>query len=55
MRNPTLGSVLGPPDYTLWTIEELWALAAQLRISGARLKTRRELVELFAASGPKGR
>lgn len=55
MRNPALGSAFGPPDYTLWTIEELWALAAQLRISGARAKTRRELVELFAAPGRKAR
>jgi hypothetical protein len=54
MRTRDLGAAGGPPDYTLWTIEELWALAAQLRIAGARAKTRRELVELFAGSGTRG-
>jgi hypothetical protein len=39
-------------DYTQWTIEELWQLASQLRVTGARSKSRRELIELFAA--PKG-
>lgn len=36
------------PDYSLWSIEELWSLAAQLRVSGARTKSRRELIEFFA-------
>lgn len=38
-----------PTDYSQWSIEELWALATQLRVAGARSKSRRELVELFAA------
>ena len=54
MRSPALGPATARPDYTLWSIEELWALAAQLRISDARAKTRRELVELFGGLGPKG-
>ena len=36
------------PDYSLWSIEELWQLATQLRVAGARTKSRRELIELFA-------
>ena len=39
-------------DYSQWSIEELWQLAAQLRVAGARSKNRRELIDLFAA-GPK--
>ena len=35
-------------DYSTWSIEELWDLASQLRVSGARSKSRRELIELFA-------
>jgi hypothetical protein len=42
-----------PNDYSQWSIEELWQLAAQLRVSGARRKSRRELVELFAGSPKK--
>jgi hypothetical protein len=34
-------------DYTQWSIEELWQLASQLRVAGARNKTRRELIDLF--------
>lgn len=34
-------------DYSLWSIEELWHLAAQLRVSGARTKSRRELIDFF--------
>jgi hypothetical protein len=34
-------------DYTQWSIEELWQLASQLRVAGARSKTRRELIDLF--------
>jgi hypothetical protein len=37
-------------DYTQWSIEELWELASQLRVAGARSKSRRELIELFAAA-----
>jgi hypothetical protein len=37
-------------DYTQWSIEELWQLASQLRVSGARSKTRRELIDLFGAT-----
>jgi hypothetical protein len=37
-------------DYSLWSIEELWQLAAQLRVAGARSKNRRELIDLFAAA-----
>ncbi len=39
-------------DYTQWTIEELWQLASQLRVAGARSKTRRELIDLFGAPSP---
>ena len=35
-------------DYSQWTIEELWQLATQMRVSGARSMSRRELIELFA-------
>lgn len=37
-------------DYTQWSIEELWQLAAQMRLAGARSKSRRELIDLFAAA-----
>ena len=40
-------------DYSQWSIEELWQLAAQMRVSGARGMSRRELIELFAVV-PKG-
>ena len=39
-----------PIDYSQWSIEELMRLASQLRVSGAREKSRRELIDLFAAS-----
>jgi hypothetical protein len=42
-----------PADYSQWSIEELWQLASQLRVSGARNKSRRELIDLFGAQ-PKG-
>ena len=35
-------------DYSQWSIEELWELASQLRVTGARSKSRRELLDLFA-------
>jgi hypothetical protein len=38
-----------PQDYSQWSIEELWELASQLRVAGARHKSRRELIDLFAA------
>jgi hypothetical protein len=34
-------------DYTQWSIEELWELAAQMRLTGARTMSRRELIDLF--------
>ena len=37
-------------DYSQWSIEELWQLAAQMRVSGARSMSRRELIELFAVA-----
>jgi hypothetical protein len=37
-----------PPDYSQWSIEELWNLATQMRVAGARSMSRRELIELFA-------
>lgn len=40
-------------DYSQWSIEELWQLASQLRVTGARNKSRRELIDLFAAPSPK--
>jgi hypothetical protein len=39
-----------PTDYSQWSIEELWQLAAQMRVAGARRKSRRELIDLFAVS-----
>lgn len=36
-------------DYTQWSIEELWQLASQMRLTDARSKSRRELIDLFAA------
>jgi hypothetical protein len=46
-----------PPDYSQWSIEELWELASQLRVTGARNKSRRELLDLFAVppAVPKAR
>ena len=35
------------PDYSRWTYEELRQFALQLRVRDARVKSRRELVELF--------
>ncbi len=35
-------------DYTQWSIEELWQLASQMRVAGARTMSRRELIDLFA-------
>jgi len=40
-------------DYSQWSIEELWQLASQLRVAGARTKSRRELIDLFAVPPPK--
>ena len=37
-----------PTDYSQWSIEELWQFASQLRVAGARNKSRRELIDLFA-------
>lgn len=37
-------------NYSEWTFEELQALAIQLRIRDAELKTRSELIELLAGS-----
>jgi hypothetical protein len=39
-----------PIDYSQWSIEELMQLASQLRVSGARGKSRRELIDFFAVS-----
>ncbi len=36
-------------DYSQWSIEELWQLASQLRVAGARNKSRRELIDFFGA------
>jgi hypothetical protein len=38
-----------PADYSQWSIEELWQLASQLRVAGARNKSRRELIDFFGA------
>jgi len=35
-------------DYSQWSIEELWKLATQMRVAGARGMSRRELIDLFA-------
>lgn len=35
-------------DYSQWSIEELWTLATQMRVAGARSMSRRELIDLFA-------
>lgn len=45
---PTPRSGSARADYSQWSIEELWQLASQLRVTGARNKSRRELLELFA-------
>lgn len=37
-----------PTDYSQWSIEELWQFASQLRVAGARSKSRRELIDFFA-------
>ena len=37
-------------DYSQWSIEELWQLATQMRVTGARSMSRRELIELFAVA-----
>jgi hypothetical protein len=41
-------------DYSQWSIEELWQLASQLRVAGARSKNRAELIDLFAAPTSEG-
>jgi hypothetical protein len=41
-------------DYSQWSIEELWQLASQLRVAGARSKSRAELIDLFATPASKG-
>jgi hypothetical protein len=48
MYAPSAGSASRAPDYSQWSIEELWKLATQLRIANARRKSRRELIDLFA-------
>jgi len=35
-------------NYSQWSIKELWQLATQMRVTGARSMSRRELIELFA-------
>ena len=40
-------------DYSQWSIEELWQLASQMRVTGARSKSRRELIDLFAVPAPR--
>ena len=42
-----------PTDYSQWSIEELWQFASQLRVTGARSKSRRELIDMFAVPSPK--
>lgn len=42
-------------DYSQWSIEELWQLASQLRVAGARNKSRRELLDLFTPQNPAAR
>ena len=42
-----------PMDYSQWSIEELWQFASQLRVAGARNKSRRELIDMFAVPSPK--
>ena len=44
----TLGTRTANADYSQWSIEELWQLAAQMRVTGARSMSRRELIDLFA-------
>ena len=44
---------LNHADYSQWSIEELWQLASQLRVTGARNKSRRELIDFFAVQAPK--
>jgi hypothetical protein len=40
-------------DYSQWSIEELWQLASQLRVTNARSKSRRELIDFFAVTPSK--
>ena len=49
MNHQSAHSSRVPQDYSQWSIEELWELASQLRVAGARRKSRRELIDLFAA------
>lgn len=46
-------TVRSQPDYSQWSIEELWQFASQLRVAGARNKSRRELIDMFAVPSPK--
>jgi hypothetical protein len=53
-HNQPQGTVRGSQtDYSQWSIEELWQLASQLRVTGARSKSRRELIDFFAVSPHK--
>lgn len=47
---PSHAAAAARNDYSQWSIEELWQLAAQLRVAGARSKSRRELLDLFEPS-----
>jgi hypothetical protein len=51
--NPSQAERPAHADYSQWSIEELWQLASQLRVTGARLKSRRELIDLFAVPARK--
>ena len=48
----THGTRSASADYSQWSIEELWQLASQLRVEGARSKSRRELIDFFAGPAP---
>jgi hypothetical protein len=52
-QQPQVARGSSPADYSQWSIEELWQLASQLRVAGARSKSRRELIDLFAVAPRK--
>lgn len=51
-RNPGVGGARGrrQPDFSTWSVEELRAFAAQMRLPDAMNKTRRELLTIFNAT-----
>ncbi|HEY8555244.1 MAG TPA: hypothetical protein VIL43_11985 [Burkholderiales bacterium] len=42
-----------PPDYSLWSLEELRAFAIRMQLPGAASKSRQELLEIFMPRPPR--